>query len=81
MHHPAHIDGRSVVILRQGRRGFRVLESGILSYDGQTLSLGEGESRRVFSDDEWHSLMPVAAGSRIPECRDFDFFLLSEADV
>jgi len=25
--------------------------------------------------------MPVAAGSRIPECRDFDFFLLSEADI
>jgi hypothetical protein len=27
------------------------------------------------------SLMPVAEGSRIPECRGFDFFLLSEADA
>jgi hypothetical protein len=31
--HPAHIDGRSVVIIRQGYPGFQVLESGILSYD------------------------------------------------
>ncbi len=81
MHHPAHIDGRSAVILRHGRRGFHVLESGILSYDGQTLTLGEDESRRVFTDDELQSLMPVVEGSRIPECRGFDFFLLSEVDA
>jgi hypothetical protein len=35
MHHPTHVDGRSVVILRQGRRGFHVLESGWLNYDGR----------------------------------------------
>jgi hypothetical protein len=81
MHHPAHIDGCSVVILRQGRRGFHVLESGMLSYDGQTLTLGEDDSRRVFTDGELQSLMPVVEGSRIPECRGFDFFLLSEADA
>ena len=81
MHHPAHIDGCSVVILRQGRRGFHALESGMLSYDGQTLTLGADESRRVFTDDELQSLMPVVEGSRIPECRGFDFFLLSEADA
>ncbi|MEJ7640042.1 MAG: hypothetical protein WKF75_19260 [Singulisphaera sp.] len=81
MHHPTHIDGRSVVILRQGRRGFHVVESGMLSYDGQTLTLGEDESRRVFSDDELQSLMPVVEASRIPECRGFDFFVLSEADA
>jgi hypothetical protein len=81
MHHPAHIDGRTVVIARQGRRGFHVLESGMLGYDGQTLTLGEDELRRVFTDDELQSLMPVVEGSRIPECRGFDFFLLSEADA
>ena len=81
MHQPAHIDGRSVVILRQGRRGFHILESGMVSYDGQTLTLGEGESRRVFTDDELQSLMPVVEGSRIPECSGFDFFLLSGADA
>ncbi len=81
MYHPAYIDGRSVIALRQGRRGFHVLESGILNYDGQTLSLGEGVSRRVLSDGELQSLMPVAAGNRIPECRGIDFFLLSETDA
>jgi hypothetical protein len=80
MHHPAHIDGCSVVILRQGRRGYRALESGMLSYDRQALTLGEDGSRRVFTDDELQSLMPVVEGSRIPECHGFDFFLLSEAD-
>ncbi len=45
------------------------------------LTLGEDESRRLFSDDELQGLMPVVAGSHIPECRDFDFFLLSEVDV
>jgi hypothetical protein len=33
----------------------------------------------VFSDEELQSLMPVAAANRIPECRGFDFFLMSEA--
>jgi hypothetical protein len=27
------------------------------------------------------SLMPVTAGNHIPECRGFDFFLLSETDA
>jgi len=81
LQHPAHIDGRSVVVLRQDRWGFRVPESGILNYDEQTLSLGEGVSRRDFWDAELQSLMPVAAGRRIPECRGLDFPLLSGADA
>jgi hypothetical protein len=81
MLHPAHVDGRSVVILRQGLRGFDALESGILSYDGRTLSLGEGGSRRTLSDDELKSLMTVAPGNRIPECRGFDSYLIAEPGV
>lgn len=77
MHQPAHIDDCSIVILRQERWGFRVLESGRLRFDGQTLTLGKDESRRVFTDEELQSLLPVSAGNRIPECRGFDFFLLS----
>jgi hypothetical protein len=79
MFHPAHIDGCSVVVLRQGRRGFHLVESGFLSFDGETLWLGEDESRRVFTDAERESLMPVAANSRIPECRGFQFFVLADA--
>jgi hypothetical protein len=78
MYRPVHVDGRSLVILRRGCSVFRVLESGILSYDGRMLSLGGGDLRRVLSDGELQSIMPVAPGNRIPECRGFDFFLLSE---
>jgi hypothetical protein len=53
----------------------------MVSYDGQMLTLGKGESRRVFTDDELQSLMPVVEGSRIPECSGFDLFLLSGADA
>ena len=42
MFYPAHLDGCSVVVLRQDRRVFHVVESGFLSFDGETMSLGEG---------------------------------------
>jgi hypothetical protein len=78
MFYPAHIDGCSVVVLREGRRGFHVVESGTLSCDGETLWLGEGEARRVFTDGERDSLMPVAANTRIAECRGFSIFVLAK---
>jgi hypothetical protein len=59
--------------------GFDVVESGFLSFDGETLWLGDGASRRVFTDGERDSLMPVAATNRIPECRGYRFFILTEA--
>lgn len=40
MLHPAHIDGRSVVIPRRGHQGFDALGRGILDHDGPTLFLG-----------------------------------------
>jgi len=76
MHLPAHIDGRTVVILRQEGCGHAVVESGRLSFDGETLSLVAGESRRVFTEAELAALKPVVAGSRMAECEGFDFFLL-----
>jgi hypothetical protein len=81
MLYPAHIDGCSVVILRQLRHGFQVVERGVLTFDGEKLSLGEGQLQRVFTDNERDSLMPVAANSRIPECQGFDFFVLAGTDV
>jgi hypothetical protein len=79
MFYPAHLDGCSVVLLRQESRGFRVLERGCLSFDGETLSLVHAESSRPFSNGERDSLMPVTAGNCIPECRGADFFVLVEA--
>ena len=75
------IDGRSAIIIRQGCRGFHGLECGRLNDDGETLSPGKGESRRVFPDDELESLMPVAAGNHIPERRGFDVSQLLGTDA
>ena len=73
---PAHLDGCSVVLLRQVRRGFSVVESGILCFDGETLTLGEGQARRAFTDAEQEALMVVAEGNRIRQCQGFRFFVL-----
>lgn len=77
MYGPVEVHYRSVVILRQGWRGLAVQESGLLSHDGQTLTLlGEDESKRVFSDDELQAILPVSIENHILECRGFDFFLI-----
>ena len=39
MFDPAHLDGCSVVVLRRGRRGFHVVESGFLSFDESKLTV------------------------------------------
>jgi hypothetical protein len=80
MLHPTHVDGRTVVILRQGRLGFHVVESGLLSYDGESLWLGEGECSRVLTDEECAAITLVGTKNRIWECQGFDFFVLTEAD-
>ena len=80
MFYPAHIDGRTLVILTQTRRGFRSIVSGRLSYDGETLSLVCDDAIRSISDDELAAFQPVSANSRISECRGFDFFLLARSD-
>jgi hypothetical protein len=77
---PAHIDGRTVVILVQEPLGFHLVESGRLAHDGESLWLGEGESTRLFTDEERAALMIVGTNNRIPECRGFDFFVLKQAD-
>ncbi len=73
---PHHVDGRSVVILRQGIIGFRVIERGVLSYDGEELILQSDDHCRSVSDQELDSLLPVSESSHIPECKGFDFFLI-----
>ena len=71
---PAHIDGRTVVVLRPAGHGHVVVESGRLNFDGEEVSLVAGDSRRSFSDTEIDSLKLVVAGNRIPECQGFDLF-------
>ena len=81
MYQPIHIDGRSIVVLRKAHLGYRVIESGVLSFDGETLTLGEGNAARVVSDAELGALMPVSSDSRINECRGFDFFVLESEEA
>jgi hypothetical protein len=84
MFHPAHVDGRTVVVLRR-RTGwfgprFSVVASGRLEHDGQTLSLVAPGVTRAVTADELASLMLVRPDTRIAECRGYDLFLVHEAD-
>ena len=71
MLNPVHIDGNSVVwIVQQGPIGEYVAsESGILEYDGETLSVMHADgSRRDIDEEERDKLLPVSASNRIPAC-------------
>jgi len=52
MYKPEHIDGRAVVVLRREGRGYFIVESGRLEFDGEDLSLVNGDFKRLFTDDE-----------------------------
>ncbi|HVJ85816.1 MAG TPA: hypothetical protein VM452_09250 [Caulifigura sp.] len=78
MHYPPHIDGRTVVVLSRAVLGYRIIESGILSYDGESLTLVGETSRRLFTDAELASVLDVTPDNRIPQCRGFDFLLFKE---
>ena len=75
---PTHLDGRTIVILSDQSIGYRILESGQLSYDGNTLSLMTDESERPFLDHEAEALLLVNPENRIPQCQGFDLFLIVE---
>jgi hypothetical protein len=62
------------VILSRWRIGFRVVESGILEYDGSTIEFVGIDGRRTFLDEEVNSLLPVRVDSSIKECQGFQFF-------
>ena len=74
--YPAHIDGRTVAVIRRTTFGYAMVESGRLSYDGQTLSLESEDRSRSVTDQEVASLQLVTPGNRIAATSGFDFFLL-----
>jgi len=77
MWHPAHIDGRTLVVIRPKKSflgGYDVIESGVLHLVGDHGS-------RVVTDAEREALQPVVQESEIPACRGFDFFLLRPANA
>jgi hypothetical protein len=82
MFQPAHVDGRSLVILRRRRTWlgwrFSVVASGLLEHDGEILALVDGESNRVITEQELAEVLLVKPDTRIAECRGFDLFLIQE---
>jgi hypothetical protein len=78
MQPPAHVDGRSVVVLAPSILGFRTVESGYLEFDGEVLWLCSGSDRRAFERREQEALMLVTPDNRIAECRGYDFFVIDE---
>lgn len=83
MWNPAHIDGRTPVVIRPRtslRGGYDVIESGTLKHDGQLLHLVSEHRSRAVMEAELRSLQNVVPQSRIRACRGFDFFLLMPRD-
>ena len=79
MWHPAHVDGRSLVVLRPRASilgGHDVVESGLLANYGDELRLVSDGTERVISEAELAQLQPVTPQNRIAACRSFDFFLM-----
>jgi hypothetical protein len=80
MYHPSEVDGSSLVVLRQTRLGFEIVESGILCYDGETLRLETVPNGwRIIDDAECSNYRYVGPENRIPECQGFDLFVIHPA--
>jgi hypothetical protein len=82
MYHPAHVDGRSLVFIRETRWGYERVESGVLSHDGESLRLTETMSSRErrITAEELSQFMHVTVANRIAACKGFDFFVLVPSD-
>ena len=81
MWEPAHLDGRTLVIIRpQGGifGGFEAVASGRLTYDGRQVELVAASETIPISDAESGAVQPVLPQTRIAVCRGFDLFLLRD---
>ncbi len=81
VHHPAHLDGRSLIILRERdtlfRSGFEVVASGDLHFDGETLMLESPDGGiRIVPESECSQILTVTRTNQIPECAGFQLVIL-----
>jgi hypothetical protein len=84
MWQPAHIDGRTLVVIRPRKSvlgGYDVIESGVMQHDGEVLYLVGDHGSRAVTKSELGSLQPVVPQSSIAVCRGFDFCLIRPADA
>ena len=82
MFQPAHVDGRTLVVLQPRESilgGYSVVESGRLEHDGEELRLVGDVGCRLVSDDELGEFQPVTSQNRIAACTSFDFFIVRPA--
>jgi len=70
----AHIDGRTLVVIRRTWLGYEAVESGRLLFDGVGLCLENENGQRVVGDQEIDTLKLVTAENEIQPCRGFDLF-------
>ena len=73
------VDGRSVAFLRRRTSilgGYDVLESGLMSHDGECVWLIGDNGRRVITDTELAALQPVTSQNRIAACVGHDYFVI-----
>ncbi len=77
-HATAHSRGRTLVVLRQRGAGFEVVCGGILSFDGEALSLVDSRDRqlRVITNQQVNTIKHVGEANRIPQCCGYDFFVI-----
>ena len=73
---PQEIDGRTLVIIRWTSSGYSTVDSGRLSYDGESIYLENETGEYKVIEIDLDTLRSVTAGNRISACNGFDFFLL-----
>jgi hypothetical protein len=63
---------------RQRGAGFEVVCRGILSFDGEALSLVDSRDRqlRVITDQQVNTIKHVGEANRIAQCCGYDFFVI-----
>jgi hypothetical protein len=75
---PTHLDGRTLVIIKQHVWGYQRIASGRLNYDGAQMFFREDDlTERPVTPDELALIRPVLPTSRIPQCRGYDLFLVA----
>jgi hypothetical protein len=76
MYHGTDIDGRTLVFIRRTRFSFEVVESGLLSHDGESVLLSKDGGERPLKETEMAQILNVTAENRIAACRGFDLFVI-----
>ncbi|HEY2841892.1 MAG TPA: hypothetical protein VGJ26_22225, partial [Pirellulales bacterium] len=62
---PIHVDGRTLVVIRRTTSSYAAEESGLLSYDGQTLELQSTQGNRVVTESEIANIQPIIPSNQI----------------